>query len=81
MYKRQAVGLLTEDRTATPDEAQCKAVSVAAAFLAKQMDCLLYTSGEALPCTLEKPAAAGAEGVRPQGKAAVSLRQKDRAIV
>ena len=39
------------------------------------------TCGEALPCTLEKPAAAGAEGVRPQGKAAVSLRQKDRAIV
>ena len=33
-----AVGLLTEDRTATPDEAQCKAVSVAAAFLAKQME-------------------------------------------
>jgi hypothetical protein len=39
------------------------------------------TCGEALPCTLEKPAVAGAEGVRPQGKAAVSLRQKDRAIV
>ena len=33
-----AVGLLTEDRTATPDAAQCKAVSVAAAFLAKQME-------------------------------------------
>ena len=33
-----AVGLRTEDRTATPDEAQCKAVSVAAAFLAKQME-------------------------------------------
>ena len=32
------VALLTEDRTATPDEAQSKAVSVAAAFLAKQME-------------------------------------------
>ena len=33
-----AVGLLTEDRTATPDPAQLKAVTVAAAFLAKQME-------------------------------------------
>ena len=33
-----AVGLLTEDRTATPDPAQLKAVSVAAAFLARQME-------------------------------------------
>ena len=33
-----AVGLLTDDRTARPDEAQCKAVAVAAAFLAKQME-------------------------------------------
>ena len=33
-----AVGLLTEDRTATPDPAQQKAVAVAAAFLAKQME-------------------------------------------
>ena len=33
-----AVGLLTEDRTATPDPAQQKAVSVAAALLAKQME-------------------------------------------
>ena len=33
-----AVGLLTEDRTATPDAAQLKAVSVAASFLAKQME-------------------------------------------
>ena len=33
-----AVGLLTEDRTAAPDDAQTKAVSVAAAFLAKQME-------------------------------------------
>ena len=33
-----AVGLLTEDRTAQPDDAQRKAVSVAAAFLAKQME-------------------------------------------
>ena len=33
-----AVGLLTEDRTAAPDAAQMKAVSVAAAFLAKQME-------------------------------------------
>ena len=33
-----AVGLLTEDRTAQPDPAQQKAVAVAAAFLAKQME-------------------------------------------
>ncbi len=33
-----AVGLLTEDRTAVPDDAQIKAISVAAAFLAKQME-------------------------------------------
>ena len=33
-----AVGLLTEDRTAVPDEAQTKAISVAAAFLARQME-------------------------------------------
>jgi len=33
-----AVGLLTDDRTAKPDAAQQKAVSVAAAFLAKQME-------------------------------------------
>ena len=33
-----AVGLLTEDRTACPEDAQCKAVAVAAAFLAKQME-------------------------------------------
>lgn len=33
-----AVGLLSEDRTAQPDAAQQKAVSVAAAFLAKQME-------------------------------------------
>ena len=33
-----AVGLLTEDRTAVPDAAQLKAVNVAAAFLAKQME-------------------------------------------
>ena len=33
-----AVGLLTEDRTAVPDDAQRKALSVAAAFLAKQME-------------------------------------------
>ena len=33
-----AVGLLTEDRTARPDPAQQKAVAVAAAFLAKQME-------------------------------------------
>ena len=33
-----AVGLLTEDRTATPDAAQLKAVNVAAAFLARQME-------------------------------------------
>lgn len=33
-----AVGLLTDDRTAVPDEAQMKAVSVAAAFLARQME-------------------------------------------
>ena len=33
-----AVGLLTEDRTAVPDAAQQKAVAVAAAFLAKQME-------------------------------------------
>ena len=33
-----AVGLLTEDRTARPDAVQQKAVSVAAAFLAKQME-------------------------------------------
>lgn len=33
-----AVGLLTEDRTAVPDAAQMKAISVAAAFLAKQME-------------------------------------------
>ena len=33
-----AVGLLTEDRTAAPDAAQLKAVSVAASFLAKQME-------------------------------------------
>ena len=32
------VALLTEDRTATPDAAQLKAVNVAAAFLAKQME-------------------------------------------
>ena len=31
------VALLTEDRTATPDAAQLKAVNVAAAFLARQM--------------------------------------------
>ena len=30
--------LLTEDRTACPEDAQCKAVAVAAAFLAKQME-------------------------------------------
>ena len=29
---------LTEDRTACPEDAQCKAVAVAAAFLAKQME-------------------------------------------
>ena len=33
-----AVGLLTEDREAVPDAAQQKAVAVAAAFLAKQME-------------------------------------------
>ena len=33
-----AVGLLTDDRAAQPDEAQRKAVGVAAAFLAKQME-------------------------------------------
>ena len=33
-----AVGLLTEDRTAVPDDAQRKALSVAAAFLARQME-------------------------------------------
>ena len=33
-----AVGLLTEDRTAQPDAAQQKAIAVAAAFLAKQME-------------------------------------------
>ena len=33
-----AVGLLTEDRTACPEDAQCKAVAVVAAFLAKQME-------------------------------------------
>ncbi len=33
-----AVGLLSEDRTAKPDPAQQKAVAVAAAFLAKQME-------------------------------------------
>lgn len=33
-----AVGLLTEERTAVPDAAQVKAVGVAAAFLAKQME-------------------------------------------
>ncbi len=33
-----AVGLLTDDRAAKPDAAQQKAVSVAAAFLAKQME-------------------------------------------
>ena len=32
------VGLLAEERTAQPDDAQRKAVSVAAAFLAKQME-------------------------------------------
>lgn len=32
------VGLLTEDRSARPDPAQQKAVAVAAAFLAKQME-------------------------------------------
>ena len=32
------VGLLTEDRTAVPDAAQLKAVNVAAAFLARQME-------------------------------------------
>ena len=32
------VGLLTEDRTARPDDAQGKAVGVAAAFLAKQIE-------------------------------------------
>ena len=41
-YLRQdvtgSVGLLTEDRTAQPDAAQLKAVNVAAAFLAKQME-------------------------------------------
>ena len=33
-----AVGLLTEDRSAKPDVSQQKAVAVAAAFLAKQME-------------------------------------------
>ena len=33
-----AVGLLTEDRAARPSDAQQKAVAVAAAFLAKQME-------------------------------------------
>jgi AbrB family transcriptional regulator (stage V sporulation protein T) len=33
-----AVGLLSEDRSARPDAAQQKAVAVAAAFLAKQME-------------------------------------------
>ena len=33
-----AVGLLTEDRSTRPDPAQQKAVAVAAAFLAKQME-------------------------------------------
>ena len=33
-----AVGLLTEDRAARPDPAQQKAVAVAAAFLARQME-------------------------------------------
>ena len=33
-----AVGLLAEDRTQQPDPAQQKAVAVAAAFLAKQME-------------------------------------------
>ena len=31
-------GLRTEDRTAVPDAAQLKAVNVAAAFLARQME-------------------------------------------
>jgi AbrB family transcriptional regulator (stage V sporulation protein T) len=33
-----AVGLLSEERAARPDAAQQKAVAVAAAFLAKQME-------------------------------------------
>ena len=33
-----AVGLRTEDRAACPEDAQCMAVAVAAAFLAKQME-------------------------------------------
>ena len=33
-----AVGLLTEDKSAQPDAAQQKAIAVAAAFLAKQME-------------------------------------------
>ena len=33
-----AVGLLSDDRTAQPDDAQQKAVAVAAAFLARQME-------------------------------------------
>ena len=36
--KTGVVALLTEDRTATPDAAQLKAVNVAAAFLARQME-------------------------------------------
>ena len=36
--KRIVSILLTEDRTAVPDAAQLKAVNVAAAFLAKQME-------------------------------------------
>ena len=37
-YRYYLDNLLTEDRTATPDAAQLKAVNVAAAFLARQME-------------------------------------------
>ena len=37
-YRYYLDNLLTEDRKATPDAAQLKAVNVAAAFLAKQME-------------------------------------------
>ena len=38
MILRKNGQMLTEDRTAQPDAAQLKAVNVAAAFLAKQME-------------------------------------------
>ena len=37
-YRYYLDNLLTEDRTAVPDAAQLKAVNVAAAFLARQME-------------------------------------------